>query len=131
MDSSAGFIIYKSTLSIDRDEYMQVVLFILLIIAFCYALALVLFNSGELAINLLFIHVPAMNAGLLLIITLGLGILIGLLMGIQLFRVFPKVWEIKKLKKYNSELRQHNKELSQKLNTQAADIKALFPKEKV
>ena len=67
---------------------MRYILIALLIAIFGYSLALVLQNPTELAVNLLFTQVPAMRLGLLLLLTLALGILVGLLLGVQVFRVF-------------------------------------------
>lgn len=78
---------------------MRYVLVVLLLVIFGYSLALVLQNSTELSVDLLFTQVPAMRLGLLLLITLGLGIVIGLLLGVQIFRVFQNSWEIKRLRK--------------------------------
>ena len=67
---------------------MRYFLVVLLIVLFGYSLALVLQNGTELSVNLLFTEVPAMRLGLLLLITLALGIVVGLLLGVQIFRVF-------------------------------------------
>jgi putative membrane protein len=84
---------------------MRYVLVVLLFVIFGYALALVLANSTEVAVNLVFSQVPQMRVGLLLILTLILGILIGLLLGVQIFRVFQRGWEIGRLKKEIEQLR--------------------------
>lgn len=84
---------------------MRYVLVILLFVMFGYALALVLANSTEVAVNLVFSQVPQMRVGLLLILTLFLGVLIGLLLGVQVFRVFQRGWEIGRLKKEIEQLR--------------------------
>ncbi len=84
---------------------MRLVLTILLVALFGYALALVMTNNIPTQVNLLFTQVPAMSLGLLLIITLVLGLLIGLLLGLQVFRVFQMHWEISHLKKELTDLR--------------------------
>ncbi|OTG86099.1 hypothetical protein B9T31_08640 [Acinetobacter sp. ANC 4558] len=84
---------------------MRYILVILLIVIFGYALALVLQNSTELSVDLLFTQVPAMRLGLLLLLTLALGIIVGLLFGVQIFRVFQTSWEIKRLRKDIDHLR--------------------------
>ena len=78
---------------------MRYILIALLIIVFGYSLALVLQNPTELPVDLLFTQVPAMRLGLLLLLTLALGIVVGLLLGVQVFRVFQKSWEIKPVEK--------------------------------
>jgi len=78
---------------------MRIVLIVLLVVVFGYSIALVLANRIDVEVNLLFSLVPAMNLGLLLIITIALGILIGLLLGLQVFRVFQMNWEVSRLKK--------------------------------
>ena len=78
---------------------MRYVLVILLIVLFGYSLFLVLQNGTELSVDLLFTQVPAMRLGLLLLLTLALGIVLGLLIGVQIFRVFQNNWEIKRLRK--------------------------------
>ena len=85
---------------------MRYVLIVLLVVLFGYALALVLQNSTELQVDLLFTQVPQMRAGLLLLITLILGIVIGLLLGIVIFRVFQRNWEVERLNKEIEHLRQ-------------------------
>lgn len=106
---------------------MRILFLIILLLIFGYALALVLSNSGQLAVDLLFTQVPAMNAGLLLIICIGLGMLIGLLLGIQLFRVFQINWENSRLKKEVSKLRKEQVELAAKAANQAAVMKGSAP----
>lgn len=77
----------------------------LLIVVFGYALALVLQNSALLQVDLLFTQVPQMRAGLLLLLTLVLGTIVGLLLGLIVFRVFQRSWEIKRLNKEIEQLR--------------------------
>ena len=71
---------------------MRYVLVILLLLVFGYSLALVLQNGTEVSVDLLFTQVPAMRLGLLLLLTLSLGIVVGLLLGVQVFRVFQSNW---------------------------------------
>ena len=85
---------------------MRYVLIVLLVVVFGYALALVLQNSTELPVDLLFTQVPAMRLGLLLLLTLVLGIVIGLLLGVIVFKVFQRNWEIQRLNKEITHLRQ-------------------------
>ncbi|XID75889.1 lipopolysaccharide assembly protein LapA domain-containing protein [Alkanindiges sp. WGS2144] len=85
---------------------MRYVLIVLLIVLFGYALALVLQNSTELQVDLLFTQVPQMRAGLLLLLTLVLGVVIGLLLGVIVFKVFQRNWEIQRLNKEIEHLRQ-------------------------
>lgn len=102
---------------------MRYALIVLLVAFFGYALALVLQNSAELPVDLLFSQVPAMRLGLLLLLTLALGTLIGLLLGVLVFRVFQKGWEIQRLRKEVEQLRRdqiHNAQLSATEAAQAA-----------
>lgn len=85
---------------------MRYVLIVLLIIIFGYALALVLQNSIELPVDLLFTQVPSMRAGLLLLLSVVLGIIIGLLLGVVVFKVFQRSWEIQRLNREIDVLRQ-------------------------
>lgn len=85
---------------------MRYVLIVLLIVLFGYSLALVLQNSTELQVDLLFTQVPQMRAGLLLLLTLILGIIIGLLLGVVVFRVFQRNWEVQRLNKEIDQLRE-------------------------
>jgi Tfp pilus assembly protein PilN len=85
---------------------MRFVFIVLLIAIFGYSLGLVLANSETIPVNMPFFQpIPAMNAGLLLLITLFLGIVLGLLLGVQVFRVLQKSWEIRRLKKEIEQLR--------------------------
>lgn len=83
---------------------MRFILFVLLFLSFAYALGLVLANSTDIAVNLIFSQAPAMNLGLLLIICLTLGIVIGILIALLLFRVLQNKWEIARLQKLNKNL---------------------------
>lgn len=83
---------------------MHMILVILLVIIFGYSLMLVITNNSTVALNLLFADVPAINLGLVLILSIVLGIMIGLLVALILFRVFQMRFEISKLKKENSAL---------------------------
>ena len=78
---------------------MRFILVVVLIVIFGYSLALVLFNSQPTPVDLLFAQVPSMNLGLLLVLTLGLGIIVGLLLGVLVFRVIQNRWEITRLNK--------------------------------
>lgn len=83
---------------------MYIVLVILLVILFGYSLMLVLTNNSEVAVNLLFAQVPTMNLGLLLILSLALGVLIGMLIALIVFRVFQMRFEISRLRKEKQNL---------------------------
>ncbi len=83
---------------------MRFILFVLLFLSFAYSLGLVLANSTDIAVNLIFSQAPAMNLGLLLIICLILGIVIGILIALLLFRVLQNKWEIARLQKLNKNL---------------------------
>ena len=99
---------------------MRYVLLVLMLVLFGYALALVLQNSTELPVDLLFAQVPAMRLGLLLLITLALGIVAGLLLGVQVFRVFQNTWEIKRLRKDIAYLRKEQIQSAQLAAAEAA-----------
>lgn len=83
---------------------MSFVLAVLLVLLFGYALMLVLANNSEAAVNLLFAQSPSMNLGLLLIVSLALGVAIGALLALVAFRVLPMKFEIGRLKKENDAL---------------------------
>lgn len=106
---------------------MRYVLVVLLVVIFGYSLALVLQNSTELSVDLLFAEVPAMRLGLLLLLTLVLGIVIGLLLGVQVFRVFHNNWEIKRLRKDIEHLRKEQIQIAQ---TAAAEVASSMKHEK-
>ena len=97
---------------------MRFVLIILLFLVFGYSLGLVLTNSSEIAVNLLFTEAPAMNLGLLLILCLFLGVLTGMLLSLLLFKVFQNKWEISRLNK-------ENKRLQDKLTQAQVEIEQL------
>ncbi|HEY4714099.1 MAG TPA: LapA family protein [Aquirhabdus sp.] len=78
---------------------MRFIFLILLIVLFGYSMALVLFNSAPTPVDLVFAEIPMMNLGLLLVMTLVLGIITGLLLGVHVFRVIQTRWEIKRLNK--------------------------------
>ena len=99
---------------------MRYILIALLIIVFGYSLALVLQNPTELPVDLLFTQVPAMRLGLLLLLTLALGVVVGLLLGVQVFRVFQNSWEIKRLRKDIDHLRKEQIQLAQQAAAEAA-----------
>ena len=99
---------------------MRYLLVALLIIVFGYALALVLQNGTELSVDLLFTQVPALRLGLLLLLTLCLGIIAGLLLGVQVFRVFQRNWEIKRLRQDIEHLRKEQIHTAQLAAAEAA-----------
>ena len=99
---------------------MRYVLVVLLLVLFGYSLALVLQNGTELSVDLLFTQVPAMRLGLLLLLTLGLGVVLGLLLGVQIFRVFQNSWEIKRLRKDIDRLRKEQIQAAQLAASEAA-----------
>ena len=99
---------------------MRYVLVVLLLVIFGYSLALVLQNGTELSVDLLFTQVPAMRLGLLLLITLSLGVVLGLLIGVQVFRVFQNNWEIKRLRKDIEHLRKEQLNSAKLMAAEAA-----------
>ncbi|SDC11468.1 LapA family protein [Acinetobacter boissieri] len=99
---------------------MRFILLILLIVVFVYSLALVLFNGTEVSVNLWFASVPEMRVGLLILITLAIGVVLGLLIGVQVFKVFQTRWEIKRLNKEIERLRKEQVETAQLAAKEAA-----------
>ena len=85
---------------------MRFILFVLLFLSFAYALGLVLANNTDISVNLLFSQAPTMNLGLLLILSMTLGIIIGMLLALLIFRVLQNKWEISRLQKQNNNLQQ-------------------------
>lgn len=84
---------------------MAQALIALLVVALIYALALVLLNGNQVAVNLLFTQIPLMNLGLLLILCLAIGVLIGGLLAVLLFRVVQNKREIARLSNENARLK--------------------------
>lgn len=107
--------------------FMRFILGLLLVAVFVYSLALVLINGTELPVDLWFTQVPAMRLGLLLLLTLAIGIVLGLLVGVQVFRVFQNNWEIRRLRKDIDHLR---KEQIQNAQLAAAEAAASVRHEK-
>ena len=99
---------------------MRYILVVLLLVLFGYSLALVLQNGTELSVDLLFTQVPAMRLGLLLLLTLSLGVVVGLLLGVQVFRVFQTSWEIKRLHKDIDHLRKEQLNTAKMMAAEAA-----------
>ena len=99
---------------------MRVILVALLIAVFVYSIALILRNSVEVSVDLLFTQIPAMRVGLLVLITLALGVVLGLLLGVQVFRVFQNSWEIKRLRKDIEHLRKEQIQVAQHAAAEAA-----------
>lgn len=99
---------------------MRFILTLLLIVLFVYSLALVLLNGTQVSVDLWFTHVPEMRVGLLVLITLALGVLVGLLLGVQIFRVFQNHWEIKRLQKEIDRLRKEQIQVAQSAAAEAA-----------
>ncbi len=99
---------------------MQYLLMLFLFGFFAYALALVVINNNEVAVNLLFTQVPEMNFALLLIICISLGVLIGIILALLMFKVLQNKWELSRLKKENSKLNHKLK----KANTELESLKA-------
>lgn len=98
---------------------MRFILLVLLFLVFAYSLGLVLANNTEVAVNLILSQAPAMNLGLLLIICMALGVLIGLLLSLLLFRVFQNKWEISRLQKENKSLQEQLKQANVAIDRQA------------
>lgn len=98
---------------------MRIILMVFLFLIFGYSLGLVLVNSSEVAVNLLFTQSPSMNLGLLLIICIGLGVLIGLLLALLLFKVLQNKWEISRLNKENKHLKEELRQATIAIDRQA------------
>ena len=98
---------------------MRFILFVLLFLSFAYALGLVLANNSDIGVNLLFSQAPAMNLGLLLILSMTLGIVIGLILSLLLFRVFQNKLEISRLQKSNAHLQEQLNQANIAIDRQA------------
>ncbi len=61
-----------------------------------------------------------MRLGLLLLLTLSLGLVLGLLLAVQVFRVFQNNWEIKRLRKDIDRLRKEQIQTAQLAAAEAA-----------
>lgn len=83
---------------------MYIFLIVLLVLLFGYSLMLVIANNSAITVNLIVANVAQMNLGLVLIITLVLGIAIGMLVALIVFRVFQMKFEINRLKKEKTAL---------------------------
>lgn len=104
---------------------MHIILIILLVLAFAYSLALVVLNNQAISVNLLFSSVANMSLGLILVATIFLGVLIGILLALLLFRVFQNKWEISRLKKENANVQAQLSEANLKLAQQAEHIRRI------
>lgn len=104
---------------------MHIILIILLVLAFAYSLALVVLNNQAISVNLLFSSVANMSLGLILVATIFLGVLIGILLALLLFRVFQNKWEISRLKKENVAVQTQLSEANLKLAQQAEQMRHL------
>ncbi|WP_201528657.1 MULTISPECIES: lipopolysaccharide assembly protein LapA domain-containing protein [Psychrobacter] len=98
---------------------MRFLLFVLLFLSFAYALGLVLVNNTDVGVNLLFLQAPTMNLGLLLILCLMLGIIIGVLLALLMFRVLQNKWEISRLQKLNKNLQEQVTQANTVIDRQA------------
>ena len=61
-----------------------------------------------------------MRLGLLLLLTLSLGVILGLLLGVQVFKVFQNSWEIKRLRKDIDHLRKEQLNTAKLMAAEAA-----------
>ncbi|OAU94304.1 lipopolysaccharide assembly protein LapA domain-containing protein [Moraxella catarrhalis] len=104
---------------------MHIILIILLVLAFAYSLALVVLNNQAIAVNLLFSNVANMSLGLVLVATIFLGVLIGILLALLLFRVFQNKWEISRLKKEKAAIQAELGEANLKLAQRAEEVRRL------
>ncbi len=104
---------------------MHIILIILLVLAFAYSIALVVMNNQAVAVNLLFSQIPAINSGLVMVATIFLGILIGIVLSLLLFRVLQNKWEISRLKKELQQTQSQLNEANIKLADQAEKIRQL------
>lgn len=94
---------------------MRYILLLILFVFFGYAIGLVITNNQELPVNLLFAQSPEMNLGSLLIMAMILGVVIGILLSIQLFKVIQNKWEISQLKKEKKSLKNKLNDAQQKI----------------
>ncbi|WP_294033129.1 LapA family protein [uncultured Moraxella sp.] len=101
---------------------MHIVLIVLLVIAFAYSLALVVLNNQAVTVNLLFSQVANMSLGLVLVATIFLGVLIGVLLALLLFRVLQNKWEISRLKKEVNTIQGQLTDANLKLAEQAKQL---------
>lgn len=104
---------------------MHIFLLILLVAVFAYSLALVMVNNASASdINFLFWQPPSeVSLGMVLVATIFLGVLIGVLLALLLFRVLQNKWEIARLKKEINQVQGQLTEANIKLAQQAQQVK--------
>lgn len=102
---------------------MNILLIILLVATSVCSIALVLLNNSEVSVNLLFSNLESMNLGLLLVTATALGVLIGILLALLMFRVLQNKWEISRLKKELNLVQSQLTEANVKLAQQAEQAK--------
>ncbi|WP_315044024.1 LapA family protein [Faucicola mancuniensis] len=104
---------------------MRYLIAILLFLVFAYSLMLVIVNSHQVEVNLLFSQVPQMNLGLMLIICIMLGMIAGVMLALILFKVLQMKLEnqrlIKELNQTREKLMQTQHNYEQHLS-QNADV---------
>jgi len=109
---------------------MRFIFLILLIALFGYSLALVIYNhASNPQVELVFATVPAMNLGILLVITLILGIVTGLLLGVFVFRVVQTRLQLGRLNKELELVRARHIQAAAAAAAASATSQALKPEE--
>lgn len=106
---------------------MRYVVAILLFLVFGYSLVLVLVNNAEVAVNLMFVQVPQMNLGLLLIICIALGVFAGMLQAVVLFRVLQMKLENQRLNKEINKVREDLMKAQHSLEQKLIEEKSSVP----
>ncbi|MBH1969632.1 LapA family protein [Moraxellaceae bacterium AER2_44_116] len=80
---------------------------LLVLVSFC-GIWLVVTNPQTIQLNLLLLELPAMNSGLVVLLSFVLGCLLGLLSAVFIFKILPLRWQLRQSQREIAELRKQN-----------------------
>lgn len=86
----------------------RILLSLLLLIVTLCGMWIVVSNQQQMSLNLLLIDIPAINSGLIVLLSFGVGCVLGLVAAIFIYRVLPLRWQLRQSQREIAELRKQN-----------------------
>ncbi|MDO8415413.1 MAG: LapA family protein [Agitococcus sp.] len=79
----------------------------LIFVSFC-GIWLVVTNPQPIHLNLLLLQIPAINSGLVILLTFVFGCVVGLAAAVVIFKILPLRWQLRQSQQQIAELRKQN-----------------------
>jgi putative membrane protein len=80
---------------------------IFILLVFC-GVWLVVTNQQAISLNLLFVAIPTINSGVVVLVSFALGCVVGVFASVFIFKLLPLRWQLRQSQREIAELRKQN-----------------------